>query len=68
MEERTVEITLQEYTELLQCKLRNETVVKLLKMGIFYTSSSAEVAIKTILTGDMEVDPEKTDKEEEEVK
>ena len=30
MEERTIEITLQEYTELLQCRLRNETVVKLL--------------------------------------
>ncbi len=49
MEERAIEITLQEYTELLQCKLRNETVVKLLEMGILYTSSAA--AIKAILTG-----------------
>ena len=68
MEERTIEITLQEYTELLQCKLHNETIVKLLEMGIFYTSSSADAAIKAILTGDTEVNPEKTDKEEEEVK
>lgn len=68
MEEKTVEITLQEYTELLQCKLRNETVVKLLRMGMFYTSSLTDAAIKAILTGDTEADPEKADKEEEEAK
>ena len=65
MEERTIEITLQEYTELLQCKLRNEKVVKLLGMGLFYTSSSAEAAIKAILTGASEVDPESAEKEQE---
>lgn len=65
MEERTIEITLQEYTELLQCKLRNETVVKLLGMGIFYTSSSADAAIKAILTGDAETDPERSEKGQE---
>ena len=68
MEERTIEITLQEYTELLQCKLRNETVVKLLEMGIFYTPSSAEAAIKAILTGAAKVAPEKSAQEQEEAK
>lgn len=66
MEERTIEITLQEYTELLQCKLRNETIIKLLEMGIFYTSSSADTAIKAILTGDTETDPERSEKGQEE--
>ena len=68
MEERIVEITLQEYTELLQCKLRNDTVVKLLRMGILYASSSTDAAIKAILTGDTEADPEKAEKGQEEAK
>ena len=51
MEERTIEITLQEYMELLQCRLRNETVVKLLDAEILYAPSSVGTAIKAILTG-----------------
>ena len=49
-------------------QLRNDTVVKLLRMGILYASSSTDAAIKAILTGDTEADPEKADKEEEEAK
>ncbi len=68
MEERTIEITLQEYTELLQCKLRNETVVKLLDAEILYASSSVGTAIKAILTGVAGVDPERAETGQEEAK
>ena len=63
MEERTIEITLQEYTELLQCRLRNETVVKIL-----YAPLSVGTAIKAILTGAAGVDPERAEKGQEEAK
>ena len=62
MEERTIEITLQEYMELLQCRLRNETVVKLLDAEILYAPSSVGTAIKAILTGAAGVDPERAEK------
>ncbi len=68
MEERTIEITLQEYTELLQCKLCNEIVVKLLDAEILYAPLSIETAIKAILTGAAGVDPERAEKGQEETK
>ena len=66
MEERTIEITLQDYTELLQCRLRNETVVELLDAEILYAPSSVGTAIKAILIGAAEVDPERAEKGQEE--
>ena len=68
MEERTIEITLQEYMELLQCRLRNETVVKLLDAEILYAPSYVGTAIKAILIGAAGVDPERAEKGQEEAK
>ena len=54
--------------ELLQCRLRNETVVKLLDAEILYAPSSVGTAIKAILTGAAGVDPERAEKGQEEAK
>lgn len=51
MEERTIEITLEEYRELLQCKLRNELTAELVKTGTIYMASSTTETIVSFLTG-----------------
>lgn len=68
MEERTIKITLQEYTELLQCKLRNKAVTELLDMEILYVSSSTNAAIKQLLTGVTEAYSEMSKQELEEAR
>lgn len=50
MEERTIEVTLKEYAELIKCKFRIETVLMLIKVKGYVPDE----LVKAILSGDIE--------------